>query len=65
MFGVAIGLVIAFNVVIVTITFGASCDVACVPNVSITFDEMVSPFPFFSLSLILHNFAIDDLPSLH
>jgi hypothetical protein len=38
MFGVAIGLVFAFNVVIVTLTFGASCDVACVPNVANAFN---------------------------
>ncbi len=34
MFGVALGLVFTFSVVIVVPTFGTTCNVACVPNVA-------------------------------
>lgn len=38
MFGVALGLVFSFNAIIVAPTFGATCNVACVPNVANAFD---------------------------
>jgi hypothetical protein len=38
MFGVALSLMFAFNAIIVVPKFGATCNVACVPNVANAFD---------------------------